>query len=136
MTMKTEKKRILVVDDQASDTQLLKLYLEGTNDYLVREENDPEAALSAAEEFQPHLILLDVLMPGMDGGVLAACFQANPKLKLVPIVFLTAVVTKEQVDLCGGRIGTYPFLAKPIVLTEVAACLKQHLGDAGGVRAA
>jgi PleD family two-component response regulator len=57
-TIKTEKKRILVVDDQASATRLVKRYLEGTNDYVVREENDPKAALSAAEEFQPQLILL------------------------------------------------------------------------------
>ena len=96
-TMKTEKKRILVVDDRARDTRLVKLYLERTNDYVVREENDAMAALSAAEEFQPHLILLDVMMPGMDGGELAACFQANPKLKAVPIVFLTAAVTKGEV---------------------------------------
>ena len=76
--MKTEKKRILVVDDQVQNTRLLKLYLEQTNDYVVREENDAKRALSAAEEFQPHLILLDVLMPGMNGGELAARFEANP----------------------------------------------------------
>ena len=127
-TMKTEKKRILVVDDQASNTRLVKLYLERTNDYVVREENDAKAALSAAEEFQPHLILLDVMMPGMDGGELAACFQANPKLKAVPIVFLTAAVTKGEVEASGGRIGGCPFLAKPVVLSEVVACLKHHLG--------
>ena len=63
-----EKKRILVVDDLASDTRLLKRFLEGTNKYSVREENDAIAALSAAEEFKPHLILLDILMPDMDGG--------------------------------------------------------------------
>ena len=127
-TMKTEKKRILVVDDQASNTRLVKLYLERTNDYVVREENDAKAALSAAEEFQPDLILLDVMMPGMDGGELAACFQANLKLKAVPIVFLTAAITKEDVEAVGGRLGGFPFLAKPIVLPEVAACLKHHLG--------
>jgi two-component system OmpR family response regulator len=127
-TMKTEKKRVLVVDDQARDTRLVKLYLEGTNDYVVREENDAMAALSAAEEFQPHLILLDVMMPGMDGGELAACFQANPKLKAVPIVFLTAVVTKGEVEAHGGLIGGRPFLAKPVVLSELVACLKHHLG--------
>lgn len=125
--MKTEKKRILVVDDLASDTQLVKRYLEGTHDYVVREENDAQAALSAAEEFQPHLILLDVLMPGMDGGELASRFQANPKFKSVPIVFLTAKLTKQEVDSFGGRLGKFPFLAKPIVLTEVAECLKQQL---------
>ena len=127
-TMKTEKKRILVVDDQARDTRLMKLYLERTNDYVVREENSARAALSAAEEFQPHLILLDVMMPGMDGGELAACFQADPKWKAVPIVFLTAAVTKGEVKAGGGQVGGQSFLAKPVVLTEVVACLKHHLG--------
>jgi two-component system OmpR family response regulator len=127
-TMKTEKKRILAVDDQANSTRLLKLYLERTNDYVVREENDPKAALAAAEEFQPHLILLDVMMPGMDGGDLAANFKANPKLKAVPIVFLTAAVTKREVESNSGQFGGYPFLAKPVVLTEMVACLKHHLG--------
>ena len=127
-TMKTEKKRILVVDDQASDTRLLKLYLERTNDYVVKEENNARAAISAAEQFQPHLILLDVMMPDMDGGELAACFQANPKLKAVPIVFLTAAVTKGEVKAGGGQVGGQSFLAKPVVLTEVVACLKHHLG--------
>ena len=127
-TMKTEKKRILVVDDQAQNTRLVKLYLERTNDYVVREENVAKAALPAAEEFQPHLILLDVMMPGMDGGELAACFQANPKLKAVPIVFLTAAVTKGEVEAGGGQRGGCTFLAKPVVLSELAACLQQHLG--------
>jgi two-component system OmpR family response regulator len=128
-TIKTEMKRILVVDDRASDSQLVKLYLERTNDYVVREENNAKTALAAAEEFQPHLILLDVMMPGMDGGELAACFQANPKLKGVPIVFLTALVTKKEVEAGGGRVGKFPFLAKPIILSELSACLKQHLGE-------
>ena len=126
-TRKIEKKRILVVDDNASDTQLLKRFLEETNEYVVREENDPKAALSAAEEFQPQLVLLDVLMPEMDGGAVAASFKANPKFKAVPIVFLTSKLTKEEVALCAGRIGGYPFLAKPIVLPEVAECLMRHL---------
>ena len=126
---KTEKRRILAVDDQASNTRLVKLYLERTNEYVVREENDPKAALAAAEEFQPHLILLDVKMPGLDGWDLAGCFQANPKLKAVPIVFLTAAITKGEVEASGGRFRGYPFLAKPFILTEVVACLKHHLAD-------
>jgi CheY-like chemotaxis protein len=125
--MNTEKKRILVVDDQASNTRLMKLHLEGTNEYVVREENNAKVALAAAEEFRPHLILLDVMMPGMDGGELAAVFQANSKLKDVPIVFLTAAVTKREVDSGNGRVGGFPFLAKPVVLAEVLTCLKLHL---------
>ena len=127
--MKPEKKRILVVDDQPMNTELIKILLERTDEYLVREENDPKAALNAAVEFEPHLILLDVIMPGMDGGILAASIQENQKLKSVPIVFLTAAVTKGEVDAGGGKLGGFPFLAKPIVLTDVLACLKHHLRE-------
>ena len=87
------------------------------------------AALAAAEEFQPHLILLDVKVPEMDGWDLAGCFQVNPKLKAVPIVFLTAAITKEELKASAGRFWGYPFLAKPVVLSEMVACLEQHLGE-------
>jgi CheY-like chemotaxis protein len=127
-TMKPGKKRILAVDDQASNTRLVKLYLEGTDNYEVREENNPKNAISSAEEFQPHLILLDVVMPGMDGWELAACFKVNAKLQAVPIVFLTASMTKGEVEASDGQLWGYPFLAKPFVLTEVIACLNQQLG--------
>jgi CheY-like chemotaxis protein len=126
--VKSEKKRILAVDDRPTNTRLVKLYLEQTNQYVVREENDAKSALSAAEQFQPHLILLDVMMPGMDGGELAAAFRASPRLKTVPIVFLTASITKEEVAASGGHVGGNSFLAKPVVLTEMVACLKHHLG--------
>jgi CheY-like chemotaxis protein len=128
MTTATAPKRILVVDDKASDSRLVRLYLERDNDYVVREVNDANAAVSAAEDFEPNLILLDLMMPGMGGTELAGLFEANPKLKSVPIVFLTAAITKEQVQAVGGRIGKFPFLAKPIVLTEVAACVRRILG--------
>jgi CheY-like chemotaxis protein len=128
-TLKTEKKRILAVDDQATNTRLVKLYLERTGEYVVREENDSKAALASAEEFEPHLILLDVLMPDMDGWDVAAGLSINPKLKAVPIVFLTAAMTKGEVAASDGELWGYPFLAKPFVLTELIACLQQHLGE-------
>jgi CheY-like chemotaxis protein len=126
--MKQEKKRILVVDDEPSITRLLKLNLEATEQYIVRTENDATAALAAAEHFQPDLILLDVLMPEMDGGQLASQLQASPQLSGVPIVFLTAAATKKEVHARGGKVGGLPFLAKPVDLAEVVACLNQHLG--------
>ena len=116
------------MDDEPSITRLLKLNLEQTNDYEVRGENNAEVAVAAAEEFKPHLILLDVMMPGLDGGELANRFQANAELKSVPIVFLTAVATKGEVSARGGQVGGLTFLAKPVEMSEVVACLKQHLG--------
>jgi CheY-like chemotaxis protein len=127
-TMITDKKHILVVDDETAFTRLLKLNLEQTNHYVVRVENTPTAALAAAENFQPDLILLDIIMPGMDGGELAQCFRASPKLRSVPVVFLTAAATKAEVASRGGRIGGLPFLAKPVDLPEVIDCIEKHLG--------
>ena len=125
--MTSKKKRILVVDNLESDTRLLKMQLEQSADFEVREENDPNAAVLTAEQFKPDLILLDLVMPAMDGRQLAACLQGSPKLKDVPIIFLTARITKEEVDAVGGRIGDFPFLAKPIVVAELISSIRRHL---------
>jgi CheY-like chemotaxis protein len=121
------KRRILVVDDEPSITRLLKLNLELTNDYEVATENVSGAALEVAERFRPDLVLLDVMMPGLDGGNLASRLQASPRLKHVPIVFLTAAVTRDEVRAHHGLVGGLPFLAKPVNLKEVLACLQDQL---------
>src|SRR2546426_9287773 len=79
------KKRILLVDDETSFTRLLKLNLEQTDDYEVRVENWAEDALMAAREFRPDLVLLDVMMPRMIGGGVAALLRADASLKETPI---------------------------------------------------
>ena len=94
--MNKEKKRIMVVDDEPSITRLLKLNLEQTGNYEVLAENVSRAALAAAEQFQPDLILLDLKMPGMDGRNLTTALQASPKLKRVLIVFLTASAARKH----------------------------------------
>lgn len=123
------KKRILIVDDEPSITRLLKINLENTQEYDVHTENSAPHALSAARDFHPDLILLDVLMPGVDGGHLASQFQEDARFKNVPIVFLTAAVTKSEVLEHHGKIGGLPFLAKPVNMTEVIRCLNQQLPD-------
>lgn len=123
------KKRVLVVDDQVANTQLVRICLEETNAYAAQEENDAMAAVAAAVAFQPHIILLDVKMPRLDGWELAARIRAVPALREVPIVFLTALVTREELAAGEGRIGKFPALAKPIILPDLLACLGQHLRD-------
>ena len=115
------------MDDLASDTRLLKQQLEQSRKFDVLEENDPRAAVATAEEFKPDLILLDLIMPTMDGRHLAACIAGSPALKAVPIVFLTARITKEEVDAVAGRIGGFPFLAKPVAVEELIACVQRHM---------
>ena len=127
-TSKPEKKRVFVVDDVPGDSQLVKLFLEQTNDYEVLEENDSRAALRAALEFQPDLILLDFAMPGINGRELATQFEAHPELKTVPIVFLTAAITKAEARAVHGRLGRFPILSKPLRLEELLDCVRLQLG--------
>jgi CheY-like chemotaxis protein len=121
------KKRILIVDDEAPTTRLLRLNLEQTDRYEVREENDPLQVIQSAQQFRPDLILLDVVMPNLDGGDIVARLKTDPKLKNVPVVFLTATVRKSEVDTHGGIIGGFPFLAKPTTAKELIDCIERHL---------
>ena len=120
------KKRILLVDDEKSLTTLLKLNLEETGNYEVRAENWPEDAISAARNFKPDLILLDIIMPRMPGGNIAALIDEDPELKGTPIVFLTAAVRRTQVEDNDGIICDHPCLAKPASIDEVIAMIEKH----------
>ena len=119
-------KRVLLVDDEKSFTSLLKLNLEETGDYEVRVENWPEDAVRAAREFKPDIILLDIIMPRLPGGDVAALLEDDPELKEIPIVFLTAAVRKHQVEENDGIICDRPCLAKPSTLEEVIAAITKH----------
>ncbi|SRR5579862_1551977 len=124
-----EKVRILVVDDESGFTRLLKLTLEKTGNYSVLEENDATRALEAARGFRPHLILLDIVMPKIDGGGVAQQLQADPSLKKTPIVFLTAIVSPAEVT-PGALIGGFKFLAKPVSLAALTKCIKENVPQA------
>ena len=122
------KKRILVVDDETSITRLLKLNLEQTGHYEVRAENSGARALAAALEFKPDLILLDVMMPDVDGGDVAASLRQNPALRRTPLVFLTAVVNKDELGAPEGKIGGEMYIAKPLNIKGVISVIERTLG--------
>ena len=119
-------KKILIIDDEAGFTRLVKLTLEMAGAYEVAEENDGIRARETARKFLPDLILLDIVMPRIDGGDVACQIQADPALKNVPIVFLTAIVSKKE-TVPGGLIGGFPFLSKPVNLDELIQCIEETL---------
>lgn len=124
-----DKQRILIIDDDEHFTRILKLNLEKRGPYEIREENRGRHTLKTAREFKPDLILLDVMMPDIDGGEVAAQLKSDFRLKSIPIVFLTAAASKQEVEGLDGSIGGYSFLAKPATLVDVQECLRKHLGD-------
>lgn len=123
-----EKKRILIIDDEVSFTRLLKLNLEQTGAYEVRAENKGKRGLDAARAFQPDLILLDVMMPDLDGGEVASQIRADEDVKHTTIVFLTAAASKKETAAGGGLIGGHPFIAKPVSVKGVIDCIEKYLG--------
>jgi CheY-like chemotaxis protein len=123
--------RILVIDDETSFTRLLKINLEQTDRYIVRVENDPTLAVSTALSFRPDLVLLDVMMPKLDGGDVAALFSGHERLKEVPVVFLTATVRHKEVDDRHGEFGGQHFISKPVVMSELLQFLDDHFKGVG-----
>ncbi len=121
-----EKKRVLIIDDEKSFTQMVKLNLEETGKYIVRAENDGAKAIEAAREFNPHIIFLDIVMPDVDGGEIAQKLRADTNLAKIPVVFLTAIVKENEVDSQDGIIGGNPFIAKPVTTQKITDAIEKY----------
>src|SRR6185369_4755958 len=113
------KKRILLIDDEVGFTRLLKLNLEQLCDYEVRVENGAEHAVRAAREFRPDVVLLDVIMPRMIGNDVAERLRAEAGLMKTPIIFLSAVCTRNANDEWNRAFAGFPYIAKPATVEEV-----------------
>jgi CheY-like chemotaxis protein len=119
-------RKILLVDDEAGFTELLKMNLERSGAFEVRIENDSTKAVAAARAFMPDAILLDVVMPGMDGGDVQAQLQASPLLAGIPVLMLTALV--DSTELSEGAVaqaGTQMVLPKPVNLSLLLRVLDE-----------
>lgn len=122
-------KKILVVDDEAGFARLLKLNLEGTGKFEVQTETKGSQALNTARSFRPDLILLDIIMPDMDGSEVANRLKNDPATRNIPILFLTALVKDKEVETTSGAIGGHLFLAKPITTDELVQSIDRMLGE-------
>jgi CheY-like chemotaxis protein len=123
------QKRILIVDDEPDMTFLVRLNLQKTGRFEVQEENRSSQALDVARNFMPDLILLDVMMPELDGGDVLALLKDDPNLRNIPVVFLTATVLKEEVNSNKGTIGGYPFISKPFEVDTLVARIDTLLAN-------
>jgi len=116
------------VDDERAFARLMKTSLEVNGDYDVQVESEGAKALATAGAYRPDLILLDVMMPDVDGARIAAAIRADPALRRTPIVFLTAVVSKNTVVDHGGSTGLQTYLAKPVTVEDVIDTIERLLG--------
>jgi CheY-like chemotaxis protein len=122
-----EKKKILIIDDEENFTHMVKLNLEGTGRFVVFEENKGSQGLAAALALHPDLILLDIIMPDMDGSEVATQLKEDKDTRQIPVVFLTVVVRRNETDGKCSVIGGHPFIAKPVNLSELVACIDKYI---------
>jgi two-component system, sensor histidine kinase and response regulator len=116
---------ILVVDDQPINVQLLKRKLEREGIRIIAAYNGLEA-LETVRKQKPDLILLDVMMPDMDGIEVCQRLQANEETRGIPIIFITARTAKES-KLEGLSVGAVDYITKPIDLDETLARVQTQL---------
>jgi DNA-binding response OmpR family regulator len=108
------KRRVLIVDDDVNLSRLAGMILESSGKYEVMILNDSARALPAAIQFQAEVMLLDVDMPGKSGGDLARDAALDSRLRDVPILFLTGLVSHVEAGTSALESGGMKFLAKPV----------------------
>ncbi|MEP6669213.1 MAG: response regulator [Chthoniobacter sp.] len=104
------KSKILVVDDDPKLSRLVATILDRVGGYDVYEENRSFAAVATAQQFRPDIILLDVDMPGKDGGTVARELAGIATLAKVPVIFVTSLISKSEAGLRNG----VRYLSKPV----------------------
>lgn len=114
---------ILAIDDEESFTFFVKLNLqtETRYDFKVTTANNGDAGLKLAKTTRPDLILLDIMMPDMCGTEVAEKLLLDPRTKDIPIIFITAVVQKNEIEDEVGLIGGREFIAKPVSKDELVS---------------
>ncbi|ABO58606.1 hybrid sensor histidine kinase/response regulator [Burkholderia vietnamiensis] len=116
---------VLVVDDTAANLGLVvdTLEAEGMRVAVAR---DGHEALRRAELVKPDLILLDVMMPGLDGFQTCRALKDNPVTRDIPVIFMTSLTQTED-KITGFRVGAMDFVTKPLQMEEVAVRVQTHL---------
>ena len=113
------KPRILVVDDDEAVLEFMRAKL-GPR-FAVTGTTDAQQALGMARSDRPQLILCDIEMPGMDGGDLSAALYAADELRDIPVLFLTGLVSPQDLKARQGQLGGRAAISKDAPITELIA---------------
>jgi DNA-binding response OmpR family regulator len=119
-------KRILIAEDDPAICTMLSKVLSQHYDVVVTSDGKSALAL-AGESPAPDLLLLDVMMPGLDGHAVAAAVRQLPGLKAIPIIFLTAKTGPSEV-IKGIQSGARHYITKPFKIDDLVLRVKKALG--------
>ncbi len=121
------KKKILIVDDEAELVDLVKIRLEAEG-YEVLKAFDGQEGLDKAKLEKPDLILLDIMMPKMDGYKVCGLLKMDARFKKIPIILFSAKAQKEDAEL-AKEIGADLYITKPFEASVLLAKIRELLGE-------
>jgi len=121
-----DKKKILLVDDEEDFCFFVKLNLERTGKYRVFTTTDGIEGIRLAKELKPDLIFLDIIMPKMDGERVAEILLEDESTKNIPLVFVTAIIRKNNLTGHGEGIGGRDFITKPVASESLIEKIEQY----------
>jgi len=119
----SKKIKLLLIDDEEDFCFFVKLNLEKTGKYEVLTTTSGVNGVIMASRERPDLVLLDIIMPEMGGGQVAELLLENPKTRDIPVMFITAIASRREVQSQEGIIGGRNFIAKPVTPDELMAKL-------------
>lgn len=125
MTANVNKKKILIVDDEERNLKLLKIFCDKLG-YESMEAKNGKEAIDKVVKYTPDLIIMDIMMPEMDGLTATEILKKHEKASFIPIIILTALSSKEDMIMGISR-GADDFLTKPLDLQEFSLRAKNHL---------
>lgn len=125
MTDTGDNKKILIVDDEQDIVETLKFMLEAQG-YVCFCAYDGETGLNMAKEILPDLMILDVMMPKINGYKISRLLKYDNKYKEIPIIMVTAR-SQEDDKLIGQETGVNEYITKPFELDEVISKVKEYL---------
>ncbi|MDD5132106.1 MAG: response regulator [bacterium] len=120
------KRTVLIIDDEISFAEMVKLNLEDTDDYEVRTEYKGADGVKAALEFAPDLILLDIMLPDKDGFDVLKDLKENDQTKAIPVIMLTALKS-DPVKFKAATLSAEEFMVKPVTVRMLVEKIEEVL---------
>jgi len=124
--LEPKKTKVLIVDDEPEILSSLGNILRRIN-YETLTASTGAEAIKSVENEKPDLIILDVMLPDMDGGDVAAAVERNPATAQIPIIFVTGVITKQE-ETKNLKSGKHYVLAKPVTVEDLQKTILLALG--------
>jgi two-component system sensor histidine kinase/response regulator len=123
--IKNKNKKILIVDDNIVNLEILRNML-GSEGYMVIHASGGREAVQMAKKDLPDLIILDIIMPDIDGGEVASILKRHPRTKNIPIIFLSSLISKKEEKFSSSKKGI-SLVAKPCRRDELLKQVEVYL---------